>query len=87
MGLLTFIRSNNNTPIDTKKWQEFPIVDLFDIVLSSGDNQAKLLEDGDIPLISSGKNMGNGICKYIKNMGRKTKCTSSIEDKRGIMVQ
>lgn len=77
MGLLTFIRSNNNTPIDTKKWKEFPIVDLFDVVLSSGDNQAKLLEDGDIPLVSSGKNLGNGICKYIKQGDGKSEIFNS----------
>lgn len=66
MGLLTFIKGNSNTFIDTKGWKEFPIVELFDVVLSTGDNQAKLLEDGDIPLVSSGKNLGNGICKWIK---------------------
>lgn len=65
MGLLTYIK-DNNISIDTKEWKEFPIVELFDVVLSSGDNQAKLLEDGDIPLVSSGKNLGNGICKWIK---------------------
>lgn len=66
MGLLTFIRSNTESAIETSRWKEFPITELFDVVLSSGDNQAKLLEEGDIPLVSSGKNLGNGICKRIK---------------------
>lgn len=67
MGLLTFIRSNANSTIGTSSWQFFPITKLFDVILSAGDNQAKLLEDGDIPLVSSGKNLGNGICKWIKD--------------------
>ena len=67
MGLLTFIRTNKIPAMGTNEWKEIPITDLFDVVLSTGDNQAKLLEDGEIPLVSSGKNLGNGICKWIKN--------------------
>ena len=66
MGLLTFLKNNSSIIIDTKNWVEFPIVELFDVILPAGDNQAKLLEDGDIPLVSSEKNLGNGICKWIK---------------------
>lgn len=66
MGLLTFTRNNADSAINTSDWKEFSITELFNVVLSAGDNQAKLLDDGDIPLVSSGKNTGNGICKWIK---------------------
>jgi restriction enzyme bgcI subunit beta len=47
-------------------WKEFKLNTLFEFKLSKGDNQASLLEEGDIPLISSGLNT-NGITKFIKN--------------------
>lgn len=53
--------------IDISKWHEFQLGGdngLFEIVLPSGDIQAQKMDDGDYPLISSGKN-NNGICKYI----------------------
>ena len=49
-----------------KEWESFKICDIFDIVLSRGDNQADMLESGKIPLVSSGMN-NNGVCKFIKN--------------------
>lgn len=52
--------------IDIKDWKEFLLIDLFHIVLSKGDIQAKKMSDGKIPLVSSGK-FNNGICKYIAN--------------------
>lgn len=52
--------------IDTNSWNEFKLIDLFDIILPIGDIQAQKIEDGNIPLVSSGKN-NNGICKYIIN--------------------
>ena len=48
----------------SKKWKEFRVGDLFEIQLSKGDNQAKLLEDGIFPLVSAGS-VNNGICKYV----------------------
>lgn len=50
--------------INTKYWQRFKLKDLFQIMLSKGDIQAKKMKDGDIPLISSGK-FNNGVCKHI----------------------
>ena len=38
---------------------------MFYIKLSEGDNKANLLQEGDIPLVSSGS-YNNGIVKYIK---------------------
>jgi hypothetical protein len=50
--------------IDTSSWGEFPLIELFDFYLSKGDNQAQKLDEGEIPLVSSGS-FNNGICKYI----------------------
>lgn len=50
--------------IDTTFWKEYKLTDLFDIILPIGDIQAQKMNDGEFPLISSGKN-NNGICKYI----------------------
>lgn len=52
--------------IDTSKWGEFKVEDLFDIFLSKDDIQPKNIIDGSIPLISSGKT-NNGITTYIEN--------------------
>lgn len=51
--------------IDISKWKEFNITDLFQVKLSSDDLQPGKLIDGDIPLVSSGKN-NNGIVMYIE---------------------
>ncbi len=53
--------------IDIGNWSEFSLGGengLFDIILPTGDIQAQKTDNGDYPLISSGKN-NNGICKYI----------------------
>lgn len=65
MGIIKYLRNNNTDPLNKFTWRKFPLKSLFDIVLSDGDNQAKLLEEGDIPLVSAGAS-NNGICKYIK---------------------
>ena len=52
--------------IETNKWKNYKLVDLFDIILPSGDIQAQKMDGGSVPLISSGKN-NNGVCKYITN--------------------
>ena len=52
--------------LNDREWREFRIEELFDICLSKGDNQANLLNIGNIPLVSAGS-VNNGICKYIKN--------------------
>ena len=51
--------------LDSVEWREFRIKDLFELRLSKGDNQANLLDEGDMPLVSSGLNI-NGISKFIK---------------------
>ena len=53
-----------NSKIDISNWGEFPLIELFDFYLSKGDNQAQKLDEGEIPLVSSGS-FNNGICKYI----------------------
>lgn len=52
--------------LDSVRWEEYKLNTLFEFKLSKGDNQASLLEEGNIPLISSGLNT-NGITKFIKN--------------------
>lgn len=52
--------------INTNSWEEFKLIDIFDLTLSKGDNQPNKLNDGDIPLISSGS-FNNGVSKYIDN--------------------
>lgn len=51
--------------LESVEWGEFRIKDLFELRLSKGDNQANLLDEGDMPLVSSGLNI-NGISKFIK---------------------
>jgi len=55
---------NARLKIDHSNWKEFELNSLFDIVLSKGDIQAKRMQQGEIPLVSSGK-FNNGICAYI----------------------
>lgn len=45
-------------------WKEFKVGELFDVYLSKDDIQPKHLQEGDTPLISSGKER-NGIAAYI----------------------
>ncbi len=57
-------RSKSSKEIDTTKWKEFKIYELFDAYLSKDDIQPKNITEGDIPLVSSGKE-NNGIVAYI----------------------
>lgn len=50
--------------IDTTQWKYFDILSIFNIFLADGDLQSKKVDDGEYPLISSGKT-NNGICKKI----------------------
>ena len=54
----------NRLSLNDVEWGEFKIKDLFNVSLSKGDNKADLLDEGDIPLISSGSNL-NGVTKFI----------------------
>ncbi len=51
--------------LETNKWKRFYIRNLFECMQSKGDNQAKDLEEGQIPLVSAGS-LNNGIVKYIE---------------------
>ncbi|MBR2833852.1 MAG: restriction endonuclease subunit S [Bacilli bacterium] len=51
--------------ININNWKEFNLCDLFDVCLSSDDLQPGKLNDGEYPLISSGKT-NNGIAMYIE---------------------
>ncbi len=48
------------------QWKEFPLKNIFELCLSLGDNQAKLLPEGKMPLVSAGTS-NNAICKFIKH--------------------
>ena len=50
--------------VDVSAWVEFRVGDLFDVVLSSDDLQPKNLNEGQMPLVSSGRN-NNGICAMV----------------------
>ncbi len=66
----------DNANMDTDKqmlledvdWQQFKIVDLFEIVLSTGDIKLNQMEYGDVRLISSGKE-NNGLVGFIDSNG------------------
>lgn len=60
-----------NNKIDTTRWKEFNISDLFEVKLSRDDLQPGKLIEGNIPLISSGK-MNNGIVMYIEEQPKAT---------------
>lgn len=71
----------NKLTLQDVEWRAFELKDYFDFYLSKGDNQATLLSDGVVPLISSGSS-GNGICKFIEQGDEK----SEIFDKNLITV-
>ena len=50
--------------MDISNWKEIKMVDLFEVKQESKDNLIGVLGDGDIPLVSAGKN-NNGVCKRI----------------------
>ena len=54
--------------MDTSKWKWFSISDLFEVLLTKGDIMADRVDDGEIPLISSGE-ANNGVIKYITSEG------------------
>ncbi len=58
------MRKQEKKKIDVSGWGEFKVGDLFDVYLSKDDIQPKHLQEGDTPLISSGKEK-NGIVAYI----------------------
>lgn len=53
-------------PVDTSRWGEFVVGELFDVQLSDGDNKPKKLPKGTIPLVSAG-NTNNGIVGSFKS--------------------
>lgn len=61
-----------------REWKEFWLTDFFDVELSKGDNQAKLLQQGYYPLVSAGS-LNNGICKYIlEGDGKSERFSSNV---------
>lgn len=66
---LTTLQSAKSQPkkkVETNEWKEFKVGDLFDAFLSKDDIQSKNFIEGDIPLVSSGKEK-NGIIAHISN--------------------
>lgn len=61
-------RQDMKMKLNTDEWKMFNIYDLFEVQLSKGDIMADRVEDGEIPLISSGET-NNGIIKYITKEG------------------
>lgn len=55
-------------PLNTEKWREFRIGDLFVVELSKGDIKADEADEGNILLISSGE-VDNGVIKSIDAAG------------------
>ena len=64
MNFLKYISNYKPAELSLSSWKEYRIPELFVIEQSDGDNQAQRLDEGDIPLISSGS-YNNGVCKYI----------------------
>ncbi len=58
--------------INTSNWKQFPITELFDLSLPSGDLQVKQVEDGDVPLITP-SNYNNGLLQRISSDSKSTK--------------
>lgn len=54
--------------LNTDEWKEFRISDLFKVELTKGDIMAEKVDEGEIPLISSGES-NNGVVKYISKDG------------------
>lgn len=75
-----YIKSLHHKPLTTKnkagqvpelkvtEWKEFKIKDFFDVELSKGDIKLDDMDDGDIPLLSSGET-NNGVVGYIDRNG------------------
>ncbi len=60
---------NQNTfKFDFSNWESFTIENLFNIELSKGDIKEDEVENGEIPLVSSGT-LNNGIVKFINSDG------------------
>lgn len=51
------------TKIDTTKWKEFKIIDLFKVVRPTARSQANY-EEGNVAFVASG-NFNNGVLKYL----------------------
>lgn len=63
--------------IDTSSWKKYPITELFDLSLPSGDLQVKKVEDGDIPLITP-SNYNNGLLQRISADSESTKYKAKL---------
>ena len=57
--------------IDTSKWHEFWLRDLFEFKLPQGDLQVKQVEDGDIPLITPSM-YNNGLLQRVSSESNST---------------
>ena len=57
--------------IDTTKWRDFRLRDLFEFKLPQGDLQVKRVEDGDVPLITPSA-FNNGLLQRISSESKST---------------
>ena len=67
-SITTQRNGDKNVELNTDKWKEFLIKDLFDVQLSKGDIKFDEMELGTVPLVSSGET-NNGIVGYIDSKG------------------
>ena len=63
--------------INTIEWNKYKIGEIFNSYLSKDDIQSKNIVDGDVPLVSSGKE-NNGIVAYINDPNSKIWSSNTI---------
>lgn len=64
----TVPQKQESMKLNTQDWKWFVIDELFDVQLTKGDIKADDIDEGEIPLISSGES-NNGVVKYITAAG------------------
>lgn len=60
--------NDNEVQYNTNEWKRFKLKDLFEVKLTKGDIKADRIDDGTVPLVSSGES-NNGVVKYIIEEG------------------
>jgi hypothetical protein len=66
--ITTAVKTCEKKKLDTQNWKKFKIGKLFDVQLSKGDIKLDDMDDGPIPLVSSGETH-NGIVGFINACG------------------
>ena len=66
--LTTKNKTGQAPDLNVSEWKEFRVGDLFQVELAKGDIKFNEVDDGDIPLVSSGES-NNGVVGYIDSFG------------------